>query len=108
MSQLDYRVITATVDAGGTTSNEVDLGRSYRKVYLSTPSPIQGAAVLYGALNSGGTYKQLYNSGATATIASGISNMMIDLDDYAYVRHMKIVLTATVSAAATYHFVCVD
>lgn len=107
MSQLDYRVITATVESG-TDSNEVDLGRSYRKVYLSTPSTIQGAAGLYGAIEKGGTFKQLYASGATAVVASGISNMMVDLDDYAYVRHMKLVLTATVSAAATYHFVCVD
>ena len=108
MSQLDTRIFTLTVPSGVTTSNEVDLGRSYRKVYLETPSPIAAEAVIYAASESGGTFKQMYNSGATAVIASSISNMFIDLKDYAYTRYMKIALTAAAANGSTYKVVCLD
>ena len=108
MSQLDYRVITATIASGATTSTEIDLGRSYRKVYLEASGDIDAELGIWAAVKAGGTYRQMYASGATAAIASNITGMFIDLDDYAYSRHMRLVATAAVADGATFNVVCTD
>ena len=108
MSQLDYRVITMTVASGTTTSNEVDLGRTYRKVYLDLPASLVGNTKIMAASEAGGTMKTIINSGASVSIASSVSNAMVDLQDLGYSRHMVIVATTAPTADVAYKVICAE
>jgi hypothetical protein len=108
MSQLDYRLFTSTIASATTTGTEVDIDRSYRKVYLDIPASSVGNIEVWGSTTKAGTFKPLYKSAATASIASAVSNMMVDLDDYGYVRHCKVIATTAPANGAAYNFVCVE
>jgi hypothetical protein len=59
--------LTATVTKGGTTSNEVDLGASFKELLVLIPTLDQATTTVHVAKESGGTYFPLYAFSQAAT-----------------------------------------
>jgi hypothetical protein len=57
----ESRWLTATIDKGGTTSNEVDLGVSYKELLVLIPTIDSATTTVHIAKEAGGTYYPLYD-----------------------------------------------
>lgn len=105
----------ATMASGATLSTEVDLSKSFSRVYLEIPSMASGTDVfLQGANASGGTFRRIYmapsNSDDTPSawsVDSTITNCFVEIPGA--LRFVKVELgTAMTATTANFNFVGVD
>jgi hypothetical protein len=91
MSYGPYVVFPISVASGATRTSEVNLGRSWKQLYLDVPTfPSQTTLYLVAAAFSGGPYRRLYGIGSyTATvqgtefsIQSTCSNAILKLESF--------------------------
>lgn len=108
MSQLDQRVFSFTIADSATSSEVVDIGRSYRQVYLETPSPLSGNVTIKAARSKEGTAVGIYKSAAASVIASAASASMVDMVDYGHSRFMQLTVDSAPSGAAVFYLVCTE
>ncbi len=75
----------ATIEAGGTSSAEVDLGRSYDYMEIQIPTLISGTLKIKTAEKTGGTFRDL---GDGVTTASGTHNYhdVFKLGGYQFIK----------------------
>jgi hypothetical protein len=107
-------VFNVTIASGATLSSEVDLGRSWAKVYID-PTGAASEVRFQAAASSGGTYRQVYlpQPSSTSTVqtnawkvASAISGGVIEAP--AGLRFVKVEATAAVANGATLKLYCSD
>lgn len=108
-------VFNAVIASGVSTSSEVDLGRSWKRVYLD-PTGAGGECRFQAAPNAlgvSGTYRMVQwpaaNSGTagTATVGSALSGSLVEVP-LAGFRFVKVFVTGTVANGATLKLVCSD
>lgn len=109
-----YSVFNAVIASGATLSSEVDLGRSWTKVYID-PTGAAAEVRFQAAAATGGTYRQVYlpQDPMTSTvqtniwkIASGASGGMQEAP--AGFRYMKVETIAAVTNGVTLKLICSD
>lgn len=113
---MAHGAITAfnvTIASGATLSSEVDLGRSWARVYID-PTGAASEVRFQAAAASAGTYRQVYlPQPGTSTVqaniwkvSSGISGGVIECP--AGIRFLKVETTAAVANGATLKLICSD
>ena len=102
-----------TMASGGTLTSELDLGRSWKKVYID-PTGATSEVRLQAALKAGGTYRQVYQPSINSStvganiwkIPSSVSGGLIEMP--AGLRFVKVETTATVANGCTFNVICSD
>ncbi len=113
MSYGPISVFTVTMASAGTLSSEIDLGRSWKKVYLD-PTGAASEVRIQAAITAGGTYRQVYHpsiNSSTASanifkIPSAVSGGLIEIP--AGLRFVKVETTATVANGNAFKIICSD
>lgn len=113
MSHGALSIFNATMASGATLTSEVDLGRSWARVYLD-PTGAASEVRFQAAATSGGTYRQVYlPQPGTSTVqaniwkvSSGISGGLIEAP--AGLRYIKVETTAAVANGASFKLYCSD
>lgn len=107
-------IFSVTIASGATLSSEINLGRSWARVYID-PTGAASEVRFQGATESGGTYRQIYlpQSPSTSTVqanawkvSSAISGGMIE--GPGGIQFMKVETTAAVANGATLKLICSD
>ena len=113
MSFGPYAKFTGTIASGATISSEIDLGRTWKSVYLD-PTGASSAVRFQAAASSAGTYRQVYLPQPTTstvqaniwTVSSAISGGMIQIPPG--LRFFKIDTTASVANGLSFTVICSD
>lgn len=112
-----HKVYTGTIASGASISNEIDLGRTYRTVYLDSDGLGANASIYisHAASGSSGTYNQLYHPNVNTStaqapnafvITSALSGGVVPLPDG--IRFLKVAVTATAANGANFRLICSD
>lgn len=104
---------TGTIASGATLSSEINLSKSWTKVYLD-PTGLASEVRVQAAASTGGTFRQVYhppiNSSTVGNnifkIASAVSGGICEIP--AGLQFIKIEATAAVANGATFTIVCAD
>lgn len=108
-------VFDVVIASGASTSNEVNLGRGWRRVLLD-PTGAAAACNFQAAANAlgvSGTYRRVYYPAAAAgtdtaaLVTSAVSGGLIEVP-LAGFQFVKVVLTGTVANGATLKLICAD
>lgn len=117
MSHGLNKVYVCTMASGGTTSSEVNLGRTYQNVYLVIPTmaTASNGMYIYGSDATGGTFRIIMhpsiNSATVATnpyvITSAATNCIVPVP-VGGLQFLKVNTDATVAHGCVFKFVCGD
>lgn len=113
MSHGAISVFSPVIASAATLSAEIDLGRSWKRVYID-PTGAASEVRFQAAASSGGTYRQVYLQQPTSStvqsniwkVASGVSGGIIEAP--AGLRFFKVETTATVANGVTLKLICSD
>lgn len=113
MAHGAYSVFSVTMTSAATLTGQVDLGRTWAKVYID-PTNAKSEVRFQASPTSGGTFRQVYlPQPGTSTVqvniwkvASGISGGMIEAP--AGLRYMKIETIDAVADGVTFKLICSD
>lgn len=114
MSHGAIVVHTVGIASNVTLSSGVDLGRSWRNVYLEIPTMTSGTDVLLKASADNSTFRRVYTraNSATAqanvfTVKSSVTQAIVDIP--AGLRYIAVELsTAMTAASASFKVICSD
>lgn len=106
-------VYTVTMASGGTLTSELNLQRTWKKVYLD-PTGAESEVRVQAAATSGGTFRQVYHPSINSStvganifkIPSAASGGLIEIP--AGLKILKIETTATVANGLTFTLICAD
>ena len=109
-----FRVYNVVIASGTSLSSEVDLGRTFTRVYVD-PTGANAEVRFQAASTSGGTYRQVYfpGLGTTSTVQANIWKIASSVsggiqEAPAGLQYIKVETTAAVANGATLKLICSD
>lgn len=106
MTQLSYKVFTATIASAASLSNEIDIERGYRSIYVQVPVANVGETELYGSNAKAGTFVPMYNGTTKESILSSVSNVIVKMATQ--IRYLKIHATTAPGDGGIYKIICFE